>query len=164
GPPDTEAITRLREIYLRRRNWRGLLDLHRRELDALPPRTQHKQLAEMAKVAVEKLDSPKEAIHYWNRVLEIDENDLDALNALDARERRWPALVAVLARKLDLARDPAARVASLQKLASLHGEHLKNEDRALALWREVLDLEPQNTKARRVVKDIMVVRRDWDEL
>src|SRR5262249_44796887 len=160
-------ITRLKDIYVKRRNWRGLLDLYRTEVEVLEPPLQRGLFQEMAKLAVEKLDSPREAIVYWNRLLEFEPNDLEALSALELlyeRERRWPALIEVLGRKLHLAAntgDVGGRVQSLTKLATLHSEQLRNEEKALELWQGVIALDPDNVRARRWVKELYVQRQNW---
>jgi tetratricopeptide (TPR) repeat protein len=170
GQVDPDSLARLKDIYQRRRNWRGLLDLYRREVEVLGGQEQQRLLQEMAKLAVEKLDSPREAIVYWNRVLEYGENDGEALSQLEVlyeRERRWPALIEMLTRKLKLARaagERPAQLAVLTRLALLHADQLKLDERALELWREILGLEPENLRARRWIKEHYVRRGAWDEL
>src|SRR5262249_23522496 len=53
-PGDAPALAKLKEIYSKRRQWRALLDLMARELDALPDDARRAHLADMARLASDK--------------------------------------------------------------------------------------------------------------
>ncbi len=99
-PDNAEVLGRLRDLYTRRRAWRSLLDLERKEEQRIAtrgtPAERRAKLIEIAKLTAERLGEIKEAIGAWNRLLELDAQDQEALSALAAlyeREKHWPALV-----------------------------------------------------------------------
>jgi tetratricopeptide (TPR) repeat protein len=81
-PDDAETVVRLRDIYNKRRSWRPLLDLERRQIDVMeahperiPDEAARKKelrnrLVELAKLAQDRLGDNAEAIAIWNRLLE----------------------------------------------------------------------------------------------
>jgi tetratricopeptide (TPR) repeat protein len=70
-PDDAEAFAQLKDIYSRRRQWRQLVDLLGREALVLAPGARRDKLAEMAKLASERVGDARLSIELWNRVLEL---------------------------------------------------------------------------------------------
>ena len=166
-PTDAEARARLREIYTRGRSWRALVDLTRREAPLLPPAERRERLAESARIVSERIGDPKEAINLWNLVLAIDEHDADALAALVAlydRERRWAALAEVLDRQRATVRDPAAEVALLERRGVLLYEKLGAGEAAIEVFKRVQELQPQNVRATRALREIYAQAGDFAAL
>src|SRR5262249_12563080 len=81
-PGDAAALAKLKEIYSKRRQWRALLDLMGRELDTLPDDGRRPHLSEMARLASDKLGDLRASIAVWNRILERNARDAEALAAL----------------------------------------------------------------------------------
>ncbi|HEY4186369.1 MAG TPA: tetratricopeptide repeat protein [Polyangia bacterium] len=166
-PTDAEARGRLREIYTRGRSWRALVELTRREAPLLPPAERRERLAEAARVVSERIGEPKEAINLWNLVLAIDEHDADALAALVGlydRERRWAALAEVLDRQRATARDATAEVALLERRGVLLYEKLGAGEAAIEVFKRVQELQPQNVRATRALREIYAQAGDFAAL
>src|SRR5262249_8039310 len=124
--PTSDAAARLREIYARRRSFRALLELERRELNRLEePAARRAKLTEMAHLAAERLGDSGEAIALWNRLLELDPYDPDALAQLALlyeREKRYPALIEVLWRQAGRAADTRTQALLVEKIGVLYAE------------------------------------------
>jgi len=172
-PADADARGRLRDIYTRARSWRALVDLTRREAPLLPPDIRRERLAEAARIVSERLGDPKEAINLWNLVLAIDEHDAEALTALVVhydRERRWAALAEVLDRQranINSGSGPqnaAAEVALLERRGVLLYEKLGAAEAAIAVFKRVQELQPQNARATRALREIYAQSGDFAAL
>ena len=101
-PTDAEISASLKDLYTKTRAWRPLLEVYRRELPHLPPAEQRARLAEMARIAGDRLNDARESISLYNQELAVDARDPEALAGLATlyeRERRWPALVEILERQ-----------------------------------------------------------------
>lgn len=165
-PEDRGALTQLKEIYKKRRNWRGLLGLYEREVSQLPAEDQRPLLLEMAELAQKRLGDPTSAIHAWNRVLELDDYDPDAIEALIAlydRERSYPPLAEMLERRIALSTDEES-VSLLERLGALWGDRIGSSGQAISVWKRVLSLRPNHSKATRVLRDLYASEGDWTAL
>lgn len=161
-PVNVEALSQLKAIYSKRRAWKPLYEVIRREADMLEGQEQVDRLAELAKLASDRLDKPGEAIELWEKVYEADpehEGVLDELERLTERQRDWEGLARVLERRLDQAEE-GELVPLLIKLGTVYGDRLDDAGRSAAKWRRVLELQPGHPKAVRVLKEAYVKTRD----
>ena len=170
-PADADVVGRLRDLYTRRRAWRSLLDLERKEEERLAEQgtlaERRAKLIEIAKLTAERLGDAKEAIAAWNRLLELDPNDADALPALAAlyeREKRWPALVEILRRQAMLVTDSRAKVSLLERAANILAERLSQPDRAAEIYKDVLQLQPGHPRATRTLQALFAQSGQLDAL
>ena len=178
-PDDQETVVRLRDIYNKRRSWRALLDLERRQLDVLEAhpermanaeawlRERRTRLTELAKLAQDRLGDNVEAIGIWNRLLEIDEADdgaLTALSALYEKEKRFAALIEVLLRQKAKSKDSKAQVALLERIGALLAEKLQAAAPAVEVYREIVRLQPTHQKAMRTLRELYGQAGQYDEL
>ncbi|MCP4444187.1 MAG: tetratricopeptide repeat protein [Myxococcales bacterium] len=174
---NAEALTRLKEIYTRRRQWRALIDLMGREALSLEDDARRAHYGSMAEIAGQKLGDSRLAINIWNQVLELpgsttDPDDItpdapvayDALCALYEREKRYPALVEMLARKLALAVTPEAALPVLERMGKVYAHKLKAPVQAARVYQEVLALKPNHGKAARVLRELYAAAKDYDAL
>ncbi len=172
-----EALSKLKEIYTRRRQWRALIDLLGREALTLDVTERRAHYANMAALAGTKLGDSRLAINIWNMVLELpgsttDPDDIapdapaayDALCALYEREKRFPAFVEMLARKRALAVTPEAALPVLEKMGAVYAERLKAPSQAAKVYQEILEIKPSHGKAARVLRELYAAARDYDAL
>jgi len=84
APSDVDAVSKLKEIYTKRRQWRQLIDLLGKEATTLPPAERRAKQSEMARLAAERLGDSRLAIEIHNKVLgEAGNTDVgDTLAAL----------------------------------------------------------------------------------
>ena len=178
-PDDAETVVRLRDIYNKRRSWRALLDLERRQLEVLeehperiPDATalakeRRNRLVELAKLAQDRLGDNAEAIAIWNRLLELDEGDeaaLTALSALYEREKRWPALIEIISRQKSRTRDVKGQVAHLERVGTLLAEKLLAPSQAVEVYQEIVRLQPTHQKAMRTLRELYGQAGQYEEL
>jgi len=166
-PRDADAIAQLKDLYGRRRAWRQLFEVSRREADLLEGPRRRDAVVELARLAAEKLSSPAESIALWREALALDRNApgaLDALEKLTEREKDYAGLADVLERRAEEAGDPEARVNVLMKLGAVYGERLSDPAKSIDAWRRVLAAKPGHPKAMRVLRDAYTAAGDWDTL
>jgi tetratricopeptide (TPR) repeat protein len=176
-PADADTVARLRDIYGRRRAWRALVDLERKELERLKPadgappeaREAFRQKAiEIAKLAADRLGDPREAIVLWNRLLELDEHDPDALPALAQlyeREKRWAPLVEVLRRQVERGTGDAKRdLQLLERIGAIWIDRLQAPEQAIRAWQEILKRNPSHPKAMRTLRELYAQGGRFDDL
>jgi tetratricopeptide (TPR) repeat protein len=164
---DEEAQSKLKELYLKRRSWPQLYALYERQLPHADGAAKIELLAEMAKLAAERLDKGAEAIALQKQILAIDPQApgvLDALEKQAEREKDFATVAEVLERRVDAAPDDNARLVALQKLGAVYAERLKDPAAAARTWRRVLALSPGHAKALRVLRESYVAGGDWDGL
>jgi len=167
-PANSEAIRYLKQMYEKRRDWERLLAVLRQEVARIPdPTEQAQRWAEVAKLATEKLKKSAVSIELWSKVLELADSDVEALTELEKlyeREKRWEDLAEILHKQVALANDPARRGALLPKLALLYTEKLQKVDMAIAAWKALLDVEPDNRRAQDALRKLYLQSKDWDAL
>lgn len=164
---DTEAITQLKELYTRRRAWRPLFEISRREAELLDGTVKRDALVELARLAAERLGANSEAIALWREALAIDAETpgaLDSLEKLTERERDWPGLAEVLERRAVDATDSEQRAAVLMKLGAVYSERVDDQAKSVDAWRRVLEAQPKHPKAMRVLRDAYTAASQWDQL
>jgi tetratricopeptide (TPR) repeat protein len=122
----------------------------------------------MARIAGERLNDVRESIGFYNEALAIDDHDAEALAGLATlyeRERRWPALVEILARQAENASgDPAAELALLERRGTLLYERLGATQSAIAVFRRIQALQPKNARATRALREIYAQAGDYAAL
>jgi len=166
-PGNATAMDQLRDIYQKKRSWKPLFDVLRKQAEAHTGKDRLPLLLELAKLAAERLDKPAEAIALWQEVLKIDPDApgaLDALEKLTERERDWPGLVRVLESRIAASPEGEEQVRLLVKLGEVQGERLADPEAAAATWKRVLAARPAHPKAGRVLRELYVASGRWDEL
>ncbi|HEX3854143.1 MAG TPA: tetratricopeptide repeat protein, partial [Polyangiaceae bacterium] len=167
-PNQPAAITYLREMYEKRRDWEKLIQLSMREAASLPSGAERAaKFKQIALLATEKVKKPEVCIDLWAVVLENDPDDVDALNALSQlyeRSRDYEKLADVLGRLAELTYDTAAKIELLNKLGQVAGDRLKDEERAVDAYRALLTLAPDDRRAQEQLKKRYVTLGRWDDL
>src|SRR5690606_29562413 len=94
-----------------------------------------------------ELRDVERAIDSYQRVLELDPDDLTALGRLDVLYQtagNYQELLSVLQHEAELTTDPSATVSYQYRIAELYEKHLGDLDRAVELYRDILHLEPSH--------------------
>ncbi len=167
-PDNTTANDYLRQMYEKRRDWEKLLGLQRREAEAMadgPGRAQ--KFLDIAKLATERVKKPEVCIELWREVLRSDDANAEALAALSLlyeRAKEFEALAQVLEKQAEITYDAPAKIAILGKLGTIYGERLNNDEGAVAAWRALLTLDPNERKAQEALKKKYLALGRWDDL
>src|SRR5262245_43297499 len=166
-PTNLGAITQLKEMYEKRRDWEKLVEVMRAECALLDPADQPLRRVEIAKMATEKRSKPNVCIELWQDVLTADPQNAEALNSLAGlyeRAREWGPLAEVLERQGELAATPADQIAVLQKLGNVYSDKLQNDNGALQAYKRLLELDPNDRRAQEQLKKRWIATGAWDEL
>jgi tetratricopeptide (TPR) repeat protein len=167
-PDNREALSRLKDIYGKKRAWKQLFDVMRREADlASDPSVRLYNLVELAKLAGERLHKSAEAIQLWREVIAVEPatpGALDALEKLAEREKDFATVAEVLERRVESTADASERVKLLQKLGAIYAEQLEDAARAAGAWQRVLAVDPKNGRALRTLREAFVAAGDYDAL
>ncbi len=166
-PGDIEVINSLKDIYEQRRNWKGLFFLRQKELELIPESEKHKKLVELAEFAQNPLNNIKLAIETWNRILESDPYDIDAMENLIflyRRDKRYAALVEMLNRKISMSTDEEA-LPLLEKTGNILTDKMKSYGaKAMEIWERVHELNPNHPKSLKILKTLYAENKNWDQL
>lgn len=163
-----EALDLLKGIYEKKRKWAALLEVLRKE--ALLDKDPAAQLAakvRMAELCTDKLHRNADAIALWKEVLEAAPDNsaaLTELSRLAEREKDWATLAMLLERQAEQTESRDERVAILHRLGAMLAERLEQSERARAAWESIVEIDPDNTRARRLLRDAYVASGDWAAL
>ena len=124
-------------------------------------------LGKLAVIARDNLSKPDDAQRYFRRIIELDPTNEGAMTALESiytSTRRWDDLSEVYRRRLDVAPDDAARLATLRGLARLQETQLKDLDAAVETYDKILALEPEDLRTLDALAEILRGRGEWQRL
>ncbi len=145
-PDDAQALDKLIELYLRLEKWELLLQVYTKKADIVVDPEEKKRLyAEVGAVYERELGNVEKAIDTYQRILEIDPDDVTAMGRLDAlyqATQNWQELMSVLEREADLASDPSEVISYRYRIADLWHRRLGDPLRAVDIYREILDTNP----------------------
>ncbi len=167
-PTDARALSYLRDMYEKRRDWEKLLGLSQKEAQALPQGTERTEaFRQIARLATERVKKPEVCVALWAVVLENDETDAEALGALSGlyeRGREYEKLADTLEKLAEVTFDEEEKVNVLTKLGQVAGDRLKDENRAADAYRLLLALRPDDRRAQEQLKKRYVTLGRWDDL
>ncbi|MEM1029422.1 MAG: tetratricopeptide repeat protein [Myxococcota bacterium] len=162
------AKTFLRGYYEKRRDWDSLVKLMRREADAHgDPELRLAAYVEIAQLATEKIKKPAVCIELWADVRRLEPQNVEALGALATlyeRARDFEPLAEVLQEQALTQFEDQDRLKTLEKLAQIQGDRLKNDEAAADAWRQVLEIQPGDRRAQENLKKRLLALRRWDDL
>ena len=167
-PGNAEAIDYLRQMYEKRRDWGKLVDLSRAEISKVTSAAERaSRYIDLARLATDKIRKPEVCIELWAEVVAADATNTEALSQLAnlyERAKEWQALVGILDKQVSITADAKERLSTLQKLATIFGEKLNDDQGAVDAWRKVLDLDPNDRRAQEQLKKRYLTLQAWDEL
>ncbi len=139
---DLAALDALIKLYLGMEKWAELLEIYNRKVDLVFDADDRKRIYyQMGSVFKEELGDISQAIDTYQRVLEIDPDDITALGCLDVlyqQAQNWPELLAILQHEADLAADPMESISFQYRIAELYDKQLDDVQRAIELYRDLL--------------------------
>lgn len=150
-PDNAEALERIAVVYADAQSWSGAVDALKRLLlqqNQAPVRARH--LLMYARIAEEGFNDPALASQLYKEALELmpgDANILERLIALYERMGALPELAQVLEQQALAAKDTRRSIALRLRVGELQARQIRNAPKAIAVYRGVLELEPQNLTA-----------------
>ncbi len=162
-----EAISRLKEMYEKRRDWESLVRVRQRAAALMDEVDRLFEYVEIAQLATQRLRKPDICIELWQAVLEQDEENPEALAALSQlyeRARDWEPLARVLDLHVAQISDESELKAALQKLGMIYADKIGNDEGAVNAFRRLLALDPDDRRAQEQLKRRFVALKAWDDL
>lgn len=124
-------------------------------------------LLELGTVLERHCGRDEQARDVYREVLSIEPDNkaaVDALVELFSRTASWEALVELYGELADNALDPEEQKALYFKVCQLLEEVIGDVDRAIATYRRVLEIEPDNQRAFKELERFFREEQRWDEL
>ncbi len=149
---DAQAIDRLEELFTRLEWWEDLLGIYDKKLELADDDEARKDLLyTIAPIYEEQLDQPYEAIETYREILEVDADELAALeNIADLYEQteQWHELLEVLDEQMELVSLPEERLDLSYEIGRIWETRLGDVLQAVEVYREILDEEPEHESTR----------------
>jgi tetratricopeptide (TPR) repeat protein len=145
---DLRSIDALINLYLALSRWEELLGVYSRKADSVLD-TEEKKLIlyQVGAVYERELHDVSRAIDTYQKVLELDPDDLTALGRLDVlyqAAENWQELLSILTHEAELTPDAAESVSYQYRIAELYEKHLNDVERAVELYRDILNIQPDH--------------------
>ncbi len=160
-----EILEVLEPIYRDHGSWAKLARLFSLKLDVVEdPLDRAALLCRMAEVEFDKLDNVENAFGHWCDALVEDPHDGEVQQRLEeiAKAQQWIAeLVDLYEEIASEVGDPVRRLELAEQAALWAMEQLEDAVRAAALYRQVVEVEPEHEEALRVLED--VARSEGDD-
>jgi tetratricopeptide (TPR) repeat protein len=155
---DIRSIDALVKLYLSLGAWEELLAVYTKKVDLLlDPGEKKLILYQVGAVFERELNDVKRAIDTYQRVLELDPDDLTALSRLDVLYQaagNWNELLGVLTHEAELTQDAIESVSYQYRIAELYEKHLSDVERAVELYREILNIVPDHAPTLQALEGI----------
>jgi golgin subfamily B member 1 len=150
-PGDEQVFAALELAYRKTDNHAKLLELYRAQADHTgSDERRAKLLSERARLFRDVLGRASDGIATYREILEIDPDNLSAIEGLQAllvEGEDWPALAEHLRTRIDRAADLAEQVALKNRLATLLETRLQDVGLALDLYEDVARQVPGDPEA-----------------
>ena len=141
-PDDLQAVDALIARYVGLNRWQELLAAYTKKADlVIDPEEKKLIFYQMGAVYERELRDLPRAIDTYQRVLELDPDDMTSLGRLDVLYQvsaSWQDLLSVLQHEAELTQDPAESVSYQYRIAELYERHLGDTQRSIELYREIL--------------------------
>jgi tetratricopeptide (TPR) repeat protein len=131
------------------------------------PQAKKEALFQAAAIEQDVLNRPEAAIAVYKKVLEIDADDLGAIDALIRRYldlSRWPDLLSVYAKKADLVADIEEKKGIYYQVGAVYERELGDVPRAIDTYAKILELDPDDVQALSRLDVLYEHAQNWPEL
>ncbi len=168
SPEHVPALRALGRIYTSRGNWRGLVELHEREIAAAGNSPvlwrRHFQVAEIYET---RLENQQCALEHYKKVLTFKTNYLPALRSaarLLSVMEQWSELADLFLAQVESTPSRRQKLYLLDKVAEVAETRLNNIDVAIGAWLEILEIEPNNPRVFTALGRLYARSQQWEEL
>ncbi|MEM6962480.1 MAG: tetratricopeptide repeat protein, partial [Myxococcota bacterium] len=150
-PRNTGALTRLEQMYEKRRDWEKLVRVRQQAAELMDELDRPLVYLEIAKLASQRLRKPQVCIELWQQVLGVDSENPEALEELSTlyeRSREWEPLAKVLEQISQGERNEATLKQQLQKLGTIYADKIGDDSAAVHAFQRLLELDPEDRRAQ----------------
>jgi tetratricopeptide (TPR) repeat protein len=170
---DALALSGLADLHEMAGEWKELTEVLEKQVAATPdPEARIPIYKRLGRIWGEKLSRERNSLESWQKVLEIDPQDVDALRAIAANYKSagaWEELSQALRRLIQagqlggsgIERDELKDLFS--QLGELEGDTLMRTQDAIDAWREVLELDPADFRALAALERLFMQEARWEE-
>ena len=167
-PSDMAALDKLVSLYEGMKRWPDLVGTLGKKAPYIEDEVERVELyLRIAGLYIEKFSNQAEAIKAFEKVLEIDPENHQAIrHLLEVYEKRrdWEKLIGLREREIDRTEDPVERAALTYEVAQLAQARLKKPDICIHWWAKVLAADPGNEEAVTELEKLYERSKDWDKL
>jgi tetratricopeptide (TPR) repeat protein len=167
-PTSSTALRALGRKLREQSRWEELIEVLLRDLKNHTDRAERAAIhLRVGEVYEYRLARPDAAIESYDKSLAEDENQLLALTGrirLRSARAEHAKLGEDLARAVDLAMDPAHRIALLMQLGEVLRDHQRDLRRAIACFEEVRTVDPAHHGALLALESLYRKTNQWQEL
>lgn len=167
---DAEDVAELRELvqlYEKLGRWRDLLTQQQKLAEVTPDLAERQTLyRSAARRWLEQFSNAQNATEAYEALLTLAPDDGEArerLEELYRKRRAWPALFDLFQRQVTSA-EGAQRALLLREMAQLAAERLNKHAEAIALYRQLLDLDPSKVDALDALEKLAERAKDYATL
>jgi tetratricopeptide (TPR) repeat protein len=169
NPKAEEALESLDRIYSEHGSFRALHDVLELRIKAVNGGGQGVDLNfRLGRLLETELNEPDRAIEVYRHIVdELDPQHMDAIQALEnvyAHKGQWNDLLEAYEREYKVAMGDSAQSDVLAKMARLASENLQDPDRAVELWKRVLEIRGEDREALSALGDIYARQENWRDL
>ena len=122
--------------------------------------------SQMAEIWEEKFDKPDRAIDALQKILLIDARNQAAyrdLERLYRAEKRWDALADNYRNHILVVEDPDERTELYVRMGKVYEEELKDPERAIEAYNDVLSFEPSHVEALKGLARLYEETDQWEK-
>ncbi|WP_394842415.1 tetratricopeptide repeat protein [Pendulispora brunnea] len=161
---DVRALDALIKRYLGLSRWADLMRIYAKKADLVVDADEKKRIFyQVGAVYEHELGDVENAIDTYNKILELDPDDLQALSRLDVlyeQAQNWQELLGILTRESEMTADSAEAISFQYRIADLYEKRLDDVQRAIELYREILQQMPDHTPTLQALEGLKSGDRD----
>jgi golgin subfamily B member 1 len=167
-PRNLEALGRLDRLYRELGRFEALVDVLFKKAELTDdPLDQKEFLYQVADIQEKRLQSVEEAAETFRRILDLDAEDIVALESLERllrRTERWTALVDILLSKAEVVGDEVERRSVYLDMAGVYEESMGDPTAAIGVYRTLLGADPADPVAVAALDRLYRETESWGEL
>ena len=167
-PLSLSAAESLERLFRTTERYQELSIILQRKSEILEEPLEKKDaLFQAAAIEEDVLNRSEAAIAVYNKVLEIDGDDLRAIDALVRRYldlSRWQDLLGVYAKKADLVADVEEKKGIYYQVGAVFERELGDVPRAIDTYTKILELDPDDLQALSRLDVLYEQAQNWTEL
>jgi golgin subfamily B member 1 len=161
---DVRALEALIKRYLGLSRWADLLAVYERKAELVADPDEKKRIYyQVGAVYERELGSVQQAIDTYQKLLELDPDDLQALSRLDVlyeQAQNWQELLGILTRESEMCEDPNEAISFQYRIAELYEKRLDDVVRAIELYREILQRQVDHEPTLNALEGLKSGERD----
>jgi tetratricopeptide (TPR) repeat protein len=168
APEHVDSATAIQLVHERNSHYPALVAILKRKSEIILDLPERKDLlykaAHLQEDVLEDLDA---AIATYRTVLDLDDIDMPAMNALERlyiRLERWEQLKDVYAKKAELAEQPDDKKQMLHVLGQVYDHELGDVAKAIETYQAILDIDPDELPAIQQLDRLFTSAERWYDL